>query len=228
MPQQVRMAWPPFTTNIKITLGVLVGAFLVTVLVPPAHAFAQEYLYLSSAQVLEGRVWTLLSYALLHADFGHILFNGVALWFFGSYLDERWTSKKFWSVSAICALGGGLAVVGSQLFFDNATPTLGYSGAVMGLVAAYCWYNWDRRLNFFFFPMTGKSLLFFFVVLDIFLVVVAREPISIAGHLGGMLIGLLIATEFWRAGRLKRWWRRRAMKKKFRDAKRDLYRKRMN
>lgn len=224
---QQRLGWPPFTKNLKITLGVLLAIFLVTVFAPVANDFAREYLWLSADQVVErGYVWTIFSYALFHADFNHILFNGVALWIFGGFLDEMWSSKKFWTFSILSALGGGAAVILSQLVIGGSVPTLGYSGAVMGLVAAYCWYNWDRRLNFFFVPMTGKTLLLFFVVLDIFFVVVAREPISIAGHLGGMVTGLLLVTDFWRPGRIKRWWRRRSMKKKFRAAQRDVDRKR--
>ncbi|MFP4600446.1 MAG: rhomboid family intramembrane serine protease [Persicimonas sp.] len=224
---QYQMAWPPFTKNIKITILGLVALFLLTVFAVPVNEFAAEYMWLSKDHIFEqGYVWTLLSYALFHADFNHMLFNGLALWIFGGYLDQRWSTKTFWTVSLSSALGGGVAVVLSQLVFGGSVPTLGYSGAVMGLVGAYCWYHWDRRLNFFFVPMTGKTLLLFFVVLDIFFVVVAREPISIAGHLGGMATGLLLVTDFWRPRRIKQWWRRRSMKKKFRDASREVDRKR--
>lgn len=224
---QYRLAWPPFTKNIKITLAVLVPLFLVTVFVPSFNDFAMQYLWLSEHQVVDlGHVWTVFTYAFFHADFNHILFNGLALWMFGGYLDEMWPAKKFWTVSLLSALGGGLAVVLSQAVFGHSVPTLGYSGAVMGLVAAYCWYNWDRRLNFFFIPMTGKTLLLFFLGLDVFFVVVAREPISIAGHIGGTITGLLLVGDFWRPKRIKQWWRRRAMKKKFRDASREVDRKR--
>jgi membrane associated rhomboid family serine protease len=224
---QSSIAWPPFTKNLKITIIGLVALFLVTVFVPSVNDLAEQYLWLSKTQVLDlGYVWTIFTYALFHADFNHILFNGVALWMFGGFLDEMWSSKQFWTVSLMSALGGGVAVVLSQLIFGKSVPTLGYSGAVMGLVAAYCWYNWDRKLHFFFFPMTGKTLLLFFVGLDIFFVVVAREPISIAGHLGGMVTGLLLVTNMWRPRRLKQWWRRRSMKKKFRDATREVDRKR--
>jgi membrane associated rhomboid family serine protease len=224
---QYQVAWPPFTKNIKISIFGLIALFLVTVFVPAFNDVARQYLWTSKVHVFDwGYVWTIITYAFFHADFNHILFNSFALWMFGGYLDEMWSTKKFWTVSLLSALGGGIAVVLSQLVFGTVAPTLGYSGAVMGLVAAYCWYNWDRSLNFFFLPMTGKTLLLFFVVLDIFFVVFAREPISIAGHLGGMVTGLLLATDYWRPRRIKQWWRRRSMKKKFREATREVDRKR--
>lgn len=223
---QYRIAWPPFTKNIKITLIGLVVLFL-PIVAPTVYAYVDEYMMVSADQVVDkGYVWTIFTYAFFHGDFNHLLFNGIALWLFGGYLDEMWSSKKFWTVSLLSALGGGIAVVASQLVFGDSVPTLGYSGAVMGLVAAYCWYNWDRSLNFFFIPMTGKTLLLFFVVLDVFFVVVARQPISIAGHMGGMITGLLLVTDFWRPRRIKQWWRRRSMKKKFREAQREVDRKR--
>jgi membrane associated rhomboid family serine protease len=205
---QTRIAWPPFTTNIKITLGVLVVFFL-TSLPGGVYELISEYLLLSRDSVVaDYQVWTLLTYALFHHDFAHILFNGVALWMFGSYVDQVWDSRRFWTHSILCALGGGVVVVLSQLIFGLSVPTLGYSGAVMGLIAAYAWYNWNRRINLFFFPMTGKMMLLLFLGIDIFMVVVARQPVSIAGHLGGMATGLLLVTDYWRPRKLKQLWRR--------------------
>jgi membrane associated rhomboid family serine protease len=203
-----RIAWPPFTTNIKITLGVLLVFFLAS-LPSGLYDFISEYLLLSrDAVVSDYQVWTLLTYALFHHDFGHILFNGVALWMFGSYLDQIWESNRFWTHSLLCALGGGVIVVISQLIFGMSVPTLGYSGAVMGLIAAFAWYNWNRRINLFFFPMTGKWMLVLFLGIDIFMVVIARQPVSIAGHLGGMATGMLLVTDYWRPRKLKQLWRR--------------------
>lgn len=224
---QTRVAWPPFTKNIKITLIGLVVIFLITVFVPQINDLARQYLWVSETHVFDwGYVWTIFTYAFFHENFNHILFNGVALWIFGGYLDERWSTKEFWTVSLLSALGGGVMVVLTQLVFGGGAPTLGYSGAVMGLVACYCWYNWNQRLNFFFIPMTGKTLLLFFVALDVFFVVFARQPISIAGHIGGMITGLLLVTDYWRPRRIKQWWRRRSMKKKFKEASREVDRKR--
>jgi membrane associated rhomboid family serine protease len=213
MPQY-RTAWPPLTENIKITLAILVGFFLAGF---EFTEFVHENMLVSSREVLvEYQVWTVLTYAFWHFDFGHLLFNGVALWMFGGELDQRWGTQKFWTVSLLAALGGGVAVVLTQLVFGGSAPTLGYSGAVMGLVGAFCWYAWDRTLYFFFFPMSGKSLLGFFLVIDFARVFIGGAPVSIAAHMGGLIVGLLAATGWWRPKKAKRaykqWKRRRNFK----------------
>ena len=216
--RQMRLAWPPVTRNIKITLAVLALFWIGMV---QFDAFVYDYMLVSREAVFERYyAWTLLTYALWHGTFSHLLFNGVALWMFGSEVDQRWSDTKFWTVSLLSALGGGLAVAGTQqILFALGVPinhpTLGYSGAVMGLVGAYCWYNWNRSMYFFFMRMTGKGLLVLFVGFDLFMVLVANQPISISGHLGGLATGLLLASEYWRPWKLERAYRRFQQTSKF-------------
>lgn len=241
-----RVAWPPFPTNLRITIGILlvfwVAALEITgpgsiiefraLLGLSGAEFLQNYMMVSSANVigtftdqgfvLHGRVWTLLTYAFWHADFSHLLFNGLALWMFGGELDRRWGAGWFWAFCLLCAVGGGVTVVVVQFLLDAAglaapIPTLGYSGAIMGLVAGYCWHNWHRELFFFFFRLEGKWLLPLFVLIDFFLVVGARQPISMSAHIGGMATGLLLVSGYWRprdlVSAVKRWNAQRKLKK---------------
>lgn len=223
---QMRLAWPPFTRNVKITLGVLAALFLAS-LSRGVFGAVDRYLLVSRDAVLaDFELWTVLTYAFFHQDFGHLLFNALALWMFGSYLDQVWSARRFWVHSLVCAVGGGVAVVGSQVVFGVDVATLGYSGAVMGLIAAFAWYHWNRRVNLLFFPMTGKTMLLVFAGLDALLVVVGRQPVSIAAHLGGMLTGLLLVTGTWRPREWRRAWRRWRTRRNLRVVGRQVDRKR--
>jgi len=216
--RQTRLAWPPITRNIKITLAVLIVFWLGTV---QFDGFARQYLFVSYEAVFERYyVWTIATYALLHGSFHHLLFNGVALWMFGGEVDQRWSHRKFWTVSLASVVGGGVVFLFSQwLFVDPRAynAVLGYSAAVMGLVGAYCWYNWDRDLYLFFVRMTGKTLLLLVVGLDFARVFLGGANVSISAHIGGLIVGLLAATGWWRPSRLKRrikrWNKRRKFKK---------------
>ena len=229
--QQSRIAWPPLTDNVKYTLIGLAVLFVVSSF-PSIYTYVDSYLLVSSDAVLEEyRVWTLLTYALFHEDFWHVGFNALVLWMFAGHLDNRWSTKRFWTHSVLCALGGGVAVVLTQWVLGfwlvgASTSTLGYSGAVMGFIAAFAWYNWNRRINFFLFPMKGKTMLLVLVGFDVFMVVFGGQAISISGHIGGMLTGLLLVTGYWRPTKLKQLWHRHKMKKKFKDASREVDRKR--
>ncbi|MGB0851297.1 MAG: rhomboid family intramembrane serine protease [Bacteroidia bacterium] len=41
------------------------------------------------------RPWQLVSHAFMHADLGHLIFNMLALWMFGSRLEQVWGPKRF-------------------------------------------------------------------------------------------------------------------------------------
>jgi len=210
---QGRLAWPPLTRNLKITLGVLVALWVMAV---QWTDFVHRYMLVSRVAVFEqGYGWTILTYALWHLDPGHLLFNGIALWMFGGRVDRGWSDGWFWAFCLLCALGGGIAILLSQLIFGTNFPTLGYSGVVMGLAAAFCWHNWNRALFFLFARLKGKWLLLLFVAVDLFMVLGAREPISISGHLGGMATGLLLVSGYWRPKRLKRRIERWKQQRKF-------------
>ncbi len=218
---QMQMRWPPVTLEIKIIAGVLFGLWFGSLMVPALGDLVGTQLLVSAVAVSEGRVWTVLTYAFFHADFMHLLFNCGVLWLFGGELSAKWSAKKWWGFNLACALGGGVAVVGSQFVLGVAHPTLGYSGAVMGVVAAFAWENWDRRLYLFFVPMTGKTLLLVFIAFDVLLVVVGREPISIAAHLGGLVTGLLLATGWWRPTKWKRSVKRYRQRRRFKVIRRE-------
>lgn len=212
---QYRFYWPPFTQNIKITAIVLFTLWLASVLIAPLGAFVQQNMLVSSEAVVERfQVWTVLTYALWHADFMHLLFNMFVLWIFGADIDRMWKRSTWWKFNLMCAAGGGVVVLVSQLIFGTVHPTLGYSGAVLGVVAAYAWYHWDKPLNMFFIPMTGKTLLLFFIAIDVLMVVFGREAISLAAHLGGMATGLLLVTGYWRPERMQKWFKRRKQQRR--------------
>ena len=47
----------------------------------------------------------------LHGGFGHILFNTLALWMFGTELERRWGSRCFLQYYVVCGVGAALTTV---------------------------------------------------------------------------------------------------------------------
>ncbi|MCP4675807.1 MAG: rhomboid family intramembrane serine protease [Deltaproteobacteria bacterium] len=210
------------TPLVKKIMIILAGVWIVEVV--SVNWFETEiivqHLALIPLSVLPGlEIWQPATYMWLHSpgDFMHILLNCLFLWMFGGTLEASWGSKSFLRFYLTCGIGAGLVVLASGLLFAPATPVLGASGAIYGLVVAWAISYPDRVIYFFgLFPMKGKHFVLIpigFAVLDF---LTRARGVSHAAHLGGMAIGALLITGFWRPSkatrRLRYWWLRRKLK----------------
>ncbi|MCU1335283.1 MAG: Rhomboid family protein [Bryobacterales bacterium] len=135
-------------------------------------------------------VWQLVTYLFLHGGFFHILFNMLALWFFGKDLEDIWGTRRFLQFYFFCGVGAGLFVVAANYLFGNPNiPTIGASGAIYGimLVAAVLWP--DRIVIFYFFPIKLKYLVMILGALAFFSVRDLNSGVSDIAHLSGMAFG---------------------------------------
>ncbi len=224
MQQQMRVVWPPFTLGVKILLGVFGAIFVLTLFKHSLgfEKFIGRTFYLSVEGMFDRLyLWQPLTHQFFHDDFFHFLFNGIVLWSFGGEVEKRWNTKSFLGFVLACGVGGAVFVVVWQLIFPgqvgasgwSAVETLGASGGIMGVVTAYCIYNWNRRLRMMFIPfqIPAKYLLLVFIGLDVLFVLMGSN-ISMAGHLGGMAMGALLVTGWYKPGRILqefRFWKAR-------------------
>jgi membrane associated rhomboid family serine protease len=185
------------TPVVFATLIALVAMFIVTAVAvrfTEAGRALYALLELNPRLVLEEyRVWTLLTYASLHSleSPGHLVFNGIALYFFGPAMESRWGARKFVGFMALAALMGGLFVVGTHLLGLGSSRVVGASSITMGILVAWGFTFPEREIYLFFFlPMRGIHLIYATVAFEI-LNALSFSSISAAGHFGGMLIGFL-------------------------------------
>src|SRR5262245_60010286 len=89
----------PLSPAIKVLIITNVAIFLLMWLMTAGLSQAlQKFLGLEPAAIFEGfRFWQPLTYMFLHdtMQFGHILFNMLALWMFGTELERMWGTKAF-------------------------------------------------------------------------------------------------------------------------------------
>lgn len=128
--------------------------------------------------VADGEWWRLITSAFLHANLLHIGFNMYALWMLGPPLLEGLGRIRFGLIYLAGLLGGSAAV----LAFDWGSPTLGASGAVLGLGGALAAALWARGIS-----ITQTSLGAVLGINLILPLLVGR--ISFWGHFGGILAG---------------------------------------
>ena len=161
--------------------------------------------------------WQFITYMFLHSSesFFHILFNMFALWMFGSTLENLWGPARFLAFYVVCGLGAGITqalaltydisqyntmyamgqISVEELYMLVNVPTLGASGAVMGIFAAfaYTFPNSQMIILPIPFPIKAKWALLGLAVLDV-LGGISSESTGIAhfAHLGGAAVGIII------------------------------------
>lgn len=134
--------------------------------------------------------YQLVTHMFTHAGWAHILFNMFALWSFGSMLERVWGPKRFLIFYLICGLAAGLA----QLFLSNG-PTVGASGAIMGLFGAFAYLFPNTQLIIFPFPVPVKAkwAIAVMAAIDLFGgVYTTGSQIAHFAHLGGLITGLIL------------------------------------
>lgn len=133
--------------------------------------------------------WTVVTSMFVHANFMHLLFNMLTLYFFGTFLLTLVNVKRFLIVYFI----GG--IVGS-LFFTWLAPTLsiavGASGAIYALGGTLVIMRPKLRVLFFFFPMP----LWVAITIGFLITLAPGNGIAWQAHLGGLIVGLIAGYFF--------------------------------
>src|SRR5207247_8351135 len=95
--------------------------------------------------------WTFLTYMFVHANLLHLAFNLLALFVFGSPVEERMGSGSFLFYYLLCGLGGAaLSLVLMQ--FRPLDVVVGASAAVYGVMLAFAWAWPDQPIYVFPLP----------------------------------------------------------------------------
>jgi membrane associated rhomboid family serine protease len=166
-----------------IANGVKVGDTLAGL---PKHAFVPG---LETVGVAHGDWWRLITAAFLHYGPFHLLLNMLALYWFGSALEQRIGSGRFLAIYIVSGLAGSAGA----LIAAPTTPTVGASGAIFGILGAGL--VLERQRDYVF----GGSALGLIIINLIFTFSIPN--ISIGGHIGGLIGGALATLGLTRFGR---------------------------
>jgi membrane associated rhomboid family serine protease len=153
--------------------------------------------------------YQLITYMFLHGSLPHIFFNMLGLYFFGPVLEQRWGANRFLFFYIACGLGAAvvqqfslhydynrLVHVGKLFVAEQSLymPTLGASGAIFGLLAAFGYLFPNQMIYIYFFvPMRAKWFVLLYAGSEL-LMGLGRMQTGVAhwAHLGGALTGFII------------------------------------
>jgi membrane associated rhomboid family serine protease len=131
--------------------------------------------------IAAGEWWRLFTAMFVHYGALHLLLNMSVLWQLGRYLEDKLGPLRFAALYLLAGLGGNVA---AYLFTASNQPAAGASTAIFGLFLAMIVVNRRLRLDIStLIPMLVVNLLFTFTV----------PNISVAGHLGGLVVGGIVA-----------------------------------
>ncbi|MCL2100697.1 MAG: rhomboid family intramembrane serine protease [Fibromonadales bacterium] len=144
---------------------------------------------------LAHELWRFLSYAFVHINFMHILFNMLMFWMFATEVCKTLGERNFVSLylaSAVFAAIFSLPFYTLEAMGNNPNiPIIGASGALFGVMVAYAFLFPERTiLMFFIIPMKIKYAIWVFIAITVFMVR-SNDGIAHFTHLGGIISGYL-------------------------------------
>ncbi len=151
--------------------------------------------------------WTMVTYMFVHGGWLHILFNMLALFWFGPRVEERLGGRSFLVLYFLSGIGGALlsfAIPSARMI-----PIVGASGAIMGVAVAFARY-WPRERFYLYgvVPVEAWLLILLYVGWDLSGAFgIGGAGIAHFAHLGGAAAGYVyLMLHSWRSP--ARQWRR--------------------
>jgi membrane associated rhomboid family serine protease len=215
---------PPGLRNLLILIGL---GFLAQYALPNVKIDA-SILYAYYPDSPNFKPWQIITHMFCHGGWSHLLFNGIALFSFGTVLELRLGTKKFLSLFFISGLGAilihyiSVAVMvymttGTIMPYHDGlitganqyTPALGASGALYGILIGFVFFYPNERLVFLFIPYPVKAKILIPILLAIDVIggfgQFSWDPIAHFAHVGGALTGYLV-LRFWAWKKIKNNW----------------------
>lgn len=164
-----------------------------------------------------GNILTLFTSMFLHGGWAHLLSNLLALWIFGDNVEDRMGSRRYLLFYLMCGVVAALVHIAFNP--TSPIPTIGASGAISGVLAAYLIYFPTARVitlvPLFFLPwfveIPAILYLGLWFISQLFngLFAVVTDAQALGGvawwaHIGGFVAGLVLAPLFARRRYVRR------------------------
>ncbi len=195
---------PEMTRKFFYVLLVMFGFQMLATSIFPFLLPLVNGLVLQPADVLHFHIWQLLTHGFMHAGFGHLFGNVLALLFFAAPVEYVLGERRFaWFLVLAIVFAGlahTLAFWGTALATGNGqylgVGLLGFSSAVFAILVACCVIAPNSIVYvYFLFPMKLKYLVIIYVAIESMYLLdqgVVGGGVSHLGHLTGALVGLVL------------------------------------
>ena len=160
---------------------------------------SDRFLFIPYAVKYRNEYHRILSHVLIHADFSHLAFNMISLFYLGGYLEMEFMNTygsvgMYYFIILYVSGGIGATLLPYYKHSDNSMyRSLGASGAVSAVVFATILWEPQLELMLMFIPIPIKAYVLGPIYLAIEYYSMRRGASGIAhdAHLGGALFGIL-------------------------------------
>ncbi len=189
------------TLAVFALLGAMLAGFALQL---AGHAPASRYGLVAPAVLAGAAPASLLTYALLHGGWGHLLSNAYFLYVFGDNVEHVLGTTRVLLLAALAAVAGALAHV--LLEPGSTVPVVGASGLVSGVLAAYLWtFPRNKLLYLLLFVQIEIPAWIYLVLWFALQVFMLTRPdggaVAWSVHAGGFALGLALTPLLHRARR---------------------------
>lgn len=155
------------------------------------------YFVFSEQNLLQGRVWTLITALFIHSDIIHLGSNMVFLFVFGNTLEDVFRDRK----PLIAFLFGGItSFLVSTAYYPANTIMIGASGAIFTLSAVVVLTN-PLQFSFFFMMPLGLISVIYFLYNAFAVYLGLPGNIAYIAHVIGFILGIPLGmawSEHWK------------------------------
>lgn len=184
------------------SLTLIIG--ICTILFLPRYISLDSYIWLVEnfgLQPLHSEkfgIWQIFTSMWLHGGLLHLTLNMIVFWSFASPIKKLWGDDKLIIIYIISGLGGSILMLLLGIVYPY-NLGVGASGAICGLIGAMVILNPNIKvLLFFIIPMKIKNAVIGFAVFSFIMIIFNwLTGIGHAAHLGGLVVGYLIAL-YWK------------------------------
>jgi membrane associated rhomboid family serine protease len=163
------------------------------------------------------RIYQVVTHIFVHLNTAHLLFNMLGLWMFGTEIERYWGPRKFLNFYMLCGLGSAALYMGVEYYRAISATDLahmthiiegkaaGASGSLSGILVAFGFMFPNNIIMSLFppIPMKAKYYVIFFGLVSLFAGLSGpRGGVAHFGHLGGLIMGLIIILYWRHRGRL--------------------------
>lgn len=162
--------------------------------------FVAKYLFVPYRVKHNNENYRIITHAFLHGDPGHLIFNGITMYFFGSFMERYFRSfygvfvgeMFFWGFIILAIVAS--SIISFSRHKDNPNyRSLGLSGATSAILFAAIVLFPTMEIGFMFIPIPIKAYIFgpIYLAFEIYSDRNRKTNIAHDAHIAGAVFGIL-------------------------------------